>query len=116
MAVPPDPIMPTATADQPGQAPAGDYLAPPPMLRLPLSRRLPILLLCATLLFNGMYLLFLLGDSRLRGAALIVNLALSGGLLIVQFFAIFRSHKWPTFALWLAFGIALAGFYLLSYR
>jgi hypothetical protein len=116
MAVPPDPIMPTATADQPGQTPAGDYLAPPRALRLPLSRSLPILFLCGTLLFNGMYLFSLLGGSRLRGAEFIANLAISCVLLIAQFFAIFRSHKWPTFALWLAFAFILAGEYLLSYR
>jgi hypothetical protein len=116
MAVPPDPIIPTATADQPGQTPAGDYLAPPRIITgssLPLSRSLPILLLCALLFFNGMLLLLLLlGASRLRGAELTVNLALSGGLLIVQIFAIFRSHKWPTPALWLALAVALAGFFI----
>jgi hypothetical protein len=113
MPTPPDPIIPTAIADAPAEGRSGDYLAPPPALKLTLSRSLPILLLCGTLLFNGMALLFVLGDvwAGIRGS--LANASLSGGLLILQFFAIFRSHKWPTFALWLALGGVLAGLYIL---
>jgi len=112
MTVPPDPIMPTATADQPGQTPAGDYLAPPHALRLPDSRILPIMLLCATLLFNGMYLLILKLNSSYEKVDWALTLLISGVLLILQFFAIFRSHKWPTLALWLALAVALAGCFI----
>ena len=115
MTVPPDPIMPTATADQPGQTPAGDYLAPPRIITgssLPLSRSLPILLLCALLFFNGVFVLITLGHISSRNAEWMVELPLSIGLFVLQFLAIFRSHKWPTPALWLALAVALAGFFI----
>lgn len=113
MTAPTDPIIPTVAADQPGEARPGDYLAPPPAARMPLSRSLPILLLCGTLLFNGRLLLALIEELSRPAIASPADTALSGGLLIVQFFAIFRSHKWPTWALWLAVGVVLAGLYLL---
>jgi hypothetical protein len=112
MGVPPDPIMPTATADQPGQTPTGDYLAPPPMLRMPDSRRLPIALLCALLFFNGVYMLVTLGHISSRNSEWMIDLPISGGLFVLQFLASFKSHKWPTPALWLALAVALAGFFI----
>ncbi|HYF65119.1 MAG TPA: hypothetical protein VD886_19995 [Herpetosiphonaceae bacterium] len=115
MPTPPDPIIPTATADQPGEARPGDYLAPP-AARMPLSRSLPILLLCGTLLINGRLLLYLIQELSVPSIASPAGAALSAGLLIVQFFAIFRSHKWPTWALWLALGAVLGGLYLLVWR
>jgi hypothetical protein len=112
MKPPNDNHIPTAIADQPGQTPAGDYLAPPHALKLPDSRILPIMLLCATLLFNGMYLLILQLNQPYEKVNWRLILPVSGGLLILQFFAIFRSHKWPTFALWLALAVVLAGFFI----
>jgi hypothetical protein len=90
-----DKHIPTVIADTSGEPAAGDYLSPPQLnvSGMPLTRSIPILLLIITLFVNG-----------LEFHSFII--------LILQIFAIFRSHKWPTPALWLALAVVLAGFFI----
>jgi hypothetical protein len=107
MKIPHDNQIATVIDDAPAEPAAGNYLAPPRIITgssLPLSRRLPIALLCATLLFNLMYLLTVQFNSSI--------LPVSGGLLLGQLVAIFKSQKWPPAALWLALAVVLAGFFI----
>jgi hypothetical protein len=109
--------IPTVIADAPGEPAHGGYLAPPQLLSgdsPTTGRSIALLLLIGTLIFHGSFvadpLLSLagrLGDWQPR---LIAGLA----ILVIQILAIFRSHRWPTFTLWLALFIVTAGIVLVQ--
>ena len=115
MKTPPDEQIPTVIADSSSYPAAGDYLAPPRLIAgdsLTTRRSIALLLLIGTLIYQARSLASLLIAPAWHGGHWLIQVAIGSALLGVLLLSIFRSRRWPTYALWLAWAVIVSILYL----
>jgi hypothetical protein len=115
MKAPNDNQIPTVIADAPAEPAAGDYLAPPRLISgdsLTTRRSIALLLLIGTLIYQARSLASLLLTPAWHGGHWLTQVGISSVLLGILLLSIFRSRRWPTYALWLAWAVIVSFLYL----